>query len=69
MAISGQLDLKHRTLTARYNGKSFIFIANNTESELNCLVFYARNSRAINKAEENRLYYLVGELFEGVKAS
>ncbi|MCT0449983.1 hypothetical protein [Lactococcus lactis] len=67
MEISGQLDLIHRTLTAKYNGNSFIFIANNTEAELKSLVFYARNSRAINRAEENRLYSLVCEQFEGVK--
>ncbi|WP_282798991.1 hypothetical protein [Lactococcus lactis] len=32
MSINGQLDIGNRTLTARYNGKTFIFIADNTNA-------------------------------------
>lgn len=67
MAINGQLDIENRTLTARYNGKTFIFIADNTKAALKSLVFYARNSRAINRTEESELYSLVDELFEEKK--
>ena len=69
VSISGQLDFEHRTLTARYNGKTFIFIADNTQASLKKLVFYARNSRAINRSEESDLYSLVFDLFKGGKAS
>ncbi len=69
VSINGQLDFENRTLTARYNGKTFIFIADNTKAALNRLVFYARNSQAINKSEESDLYSLVYDLFEGGKAS
>jgi hypothetical protein len=69
VSINGQLDFKNRTLTARYNGKTFIFIADNTKAALNRLVFYARNSQAINKSEESDLYSLVYDLFEGGKPS
>lgn len=67
MSINGQLDIENRTLTARYNGKTFIFIADNTNAALTSLVFYARNSRAINRTEECELYSLVDELFEEKK--
>ena len=67
MAINGKLDIENRTLTARYNGKTFIFIDDNTKAALKSLVFYARNSQAINKTEESELYSLVDELFEGKK--